>query len=97
MGVLSYKSLVENKLGVKFKKSEQEGFQYLALGKGNTEYEGTENDAQFEASIMVMVQNSDRQYRMYVKKFRTGVMTNQRYEGKGYKDLYNKVLEIKKG
>lgn len=96
MGVLSYKSLIERKLGVRFKPSEQEGFQYLALGEDSQEFTNSEYRAQFDASLMIMVQNKDRQYRMYTKKFRTGVMINQRYEGKGYKDLYNKIIEIKK-
>lgn len=36
----------------------------------------------------------DRQFRMYVKNFKPGVMSNQTYKGKGYKDLYEQLIAI---
>lgn len=90
----SYKKLIERTLGVEFKESQLTGgFQYLALGKDLREFEGTEYDGQFKASVFIIIQNKDSQYRMYTKSFGTGVMVNQRYEGKGYKDLYQTITE----
>lgn len=90
-----YKSMIENNLGVIFKESEAtKGFQYVALDNNLINFEGSEFDAQFKARLFVVVQNKDRQYRMYLKKFGEGVMTNTRDEGKGYKELYTKLKEI---
>lgn len=94
MGKVAYKKMIEQRFGTNFKDSEQVGFKYLGLNKNLQEYEGSEYDGQFKATIFIMFQNSDRQYRMYVKNFKPGVMTNQTYKGKGYKDLYEQLIAI---
>lgn len=90
----SYKHEIEKMLGTSFKPSKQQGFQYLALDKNKNEFIGTEDDAQFLAGLMIVIQNSDRQYRCYNKHFYTGMMTNKTIEGKGYKDLYLKLKSL---
>lgn len=92
MARIAYKRYIEQQLGVTFKPSKQAGFQYLAIEKHGGQFLGSENDAQFEASLFVVIQNHDAQFRLYRKWFDYGRMTNRTAEGQGYKQLYEVLV-----
>lgn len=88
MGRIAYKKYIEHQLGVTFKPSKQEGFQYIALDSDGQHFNGTEIEAQRDAALFLVVRSDNLHFVLQV----WSPYAYMSREGMGYRALYDTLV-----